>query len=699
MMHSRIVAPLGLAISLAACGGGATTPAPAPAGFPSAPPAALPVSDVDFPDYAERTLRSGARLVVVQNREQPVVSIQLLLPAAGSVGDPAGMAGLASVTASLLDKGTGEMTAAEIAEAADFIGARLGAGASSEWSSVSLTVVKDFLDRGLELMSGLVLAPTFPEDQLETEKTRRISALRLNRSQPGILAAETFTTAIYGRHPYGQVETAETLGAIEADDLERFHALRYRPQQALFVVAGDVDPAEIARKLELAFAGWEGAPPAAGERTAPPARTGRDMVFVHKPGSVQAVIRMGHLFPSATAADWPLLDVANQVLGSPSAAFAAWMMSTLREEKGYTYGAYSLMSERVGPGTFVMQGEFRNAVADSALTLMLELADRLRAGDIPAEDLAQAKSYLTGSFPLNIETPQEVAGQVASNRLLGRPDDYLEEYRGRVATVTASDVGRAASERIQPDRMLIVVVGDATEVLEKVRPFADDVRVIDADGRPVDTSRLASASAVSFDASGLAARTLRYSIRFQGNEVGTATTSWSREGADFIAATEQAMPSITLRQTTRFDAAAFTPEGLTLGVGPMGEFTLTVADGRVTGRGLNMQTGQPQDVDVALTPGTVLDGMPDVAIAVNDFEAVPEFTLRVIGASGEVQPATVTRAGTETIEVPAGSFDTYRLDVGGDTPMTVWVTRAAPHVVVRRQMVQPPIEIVLTSMQ
>ena len=201
MMHSRIVAPLGLAISLAACGGGATTPAPAPAGFPSAPPAALPVSDVDFPDYAERTLRSGARLVVVQNREQPVVSIQLLLPAAGSVGDPAGMAGLASVTASLLDKGTREMTAAEIAEAADFIGARLGAGASSEWSSVSLTVVKDFLDRGLELMSGLVLAPTFPEDQLETEKTRRISALRLNRSQPGILAAETFSEFDRGPTP------------------------------------------------------------------------------------------------------------------------------------------------------------------------------------------------------------------------------------------------------------------------------------------------------------------------------------------------------------------------------------------------------------------------------------------------------------------------------------------------------------------
>ena len=701
MLQRRIIAPVvGLTVLLAACGGAepATTPAPR-APLSTAPPAPLPVSNVDFPAYAERTLRNGARLVVVENHEQPVVSIQLLLPGAGSASEPAELTGVASVTAALLDKGTETMTGAEIAEAADFIGARLGAGASSEWSSVTMTVITDFLDRGLGLMSDVVLHPTFPEEELETEKTRRISQLRLSRSQAGSLAAETFTKEVYGSHPYGRVETATTLGALEAYELERFHEARYRPGNALFVVAGDVDPDDIARKLELAFAGWEGTPPPSGARPEPPARGGRSMVFVHKPGSVQAVIRMGHLFPTATAADWVPLDVANQVLGSPSAAFTAWMMSSLREEKGFTYGAYSLMSERVGPGTFVMQGEYRNEVADSALTIMIELADRLRAGDIPATDLAKAKNYLTGSFPLTIETPQQVAGQVASNRLLGRPDRYLEDYRGRVAAIEAAAVGEAARRHIHPGRMLIVVVGDAAEVLDRVRPFADDVRVIDTDGRPLDVAGLAAAADVRFDASRLEPRTMVYGIRYQGNEIGSVTTTWSREGESFIVLTEQAAPGGTIRQTTTFEPGGFTPRSLGIALGAMGEFDMTIENGRATGRGIDMQTGQPRDIDLEVPPGTILDGMLDVALAVNRYDDVAEFTLRVLGGTGQIQGTTVRRVGTETVEVPAGTFDTIRLEVTGEQPMTIWVTRTEPHLVVKREMAQAPVEIVLQAMR
>lgn len=706
MMHGRIFAPMaGLTLFLAACGGAepapvAPTPAPGP-GFPTEMPAPMPVSNVEFPEYHERTLRNGARLVVVENHEQPVVSIQLLLPGAGSAADPEELAGLASVTASLLDKGTEEMTSAEIAEAADFIGARLGAGASSEWSSVSLTVITDFLDRGLELMSDVVLNPTFPQDELETEKTRRISALRLNRSQPQALAAETFAREIYGPHPYGQVETAATIGALEADDLERFHEARYRPGNALFVVAGDVDPADIARTLELAFAGWEGRTPGLAGQPTPPARTGRDLVFVHKPGSVQAVIRMGHLFPSATEADWVTLDVANQVLGSPSAAFTAWMMSRLREEKGYTYGAYSLMSERVGPGTFIMQGEYRNPVADSALAIMVELAEQLRAGDIPAEHLERAKNYLTGSFPLNIETPQEVAGQVASNRLLGREDSYLEEYRGRVAGVNAADVGAAARRVIHPGRMLIVVVGDATEVLEQVRPFAERVRVVDTEGRPVDLDALMAAAAASadlvFDASTLEPRTMEYGFLVGGNELATVTTHWERDGESFVSVSE--LPG-GMTQTTRFRAGTFAPQEMVMQLGAMGEFGVTVSGGRATGQTVSQQG--PQDVDVEFPEGTLLDGMQDIALALNSYEDVDEFTLRVLSGQGTIQGTSVEVTGRETVEVPAGSFDTYKLDVGGPQPMMVWVTQSDPHLVVKREVAGPggqTIEVVLKSMR
>ena len=706
-MDPRSTAALsGLVLFLAACGGAERAPVatpspeaePSTATFPSEPPTPGPVRDVDFPDYVERTLRNGATLLVVEHHEQPVVSIQLVLPG-GSAADPEGMAGLASVTASQLDQGTGTMTAAEIAEAADFIGASLGASASSDWSGVYLTTITDFLDEGLGLLSDIVLNPTFPEDELDTEKRRRLSQLRLRRSQPQALAQETFTRGVYGEHPYGQVETEETIAALDPDDLKAFHRRYYRPEDALFVVSGAVDADEVARAIELAFAGWEGGAVAEVRRAEPPARTDREMVFVHKPGSVQAVITLGHLMPSATDAEWVTLDVANQILGSPSAQFNAWMMRILREERGYTYGAYSQMSERPGPGTFAMEGEFRNEVADSALLIMIDLAERIRGGDIPPENLDAARQYLTGSFPRSIETPQQVAGQVATNRLLGRPASYLEEYRTRVAEVDADEVAAAASRYIQPDRSLLVVVGDAAEVLDRLRPFADRVTVVDAEGEPLDPSALAAAADVTFDASDLQPHRLVYSIRFQGNAVGDVVTEWRREGAELVVVTDQTAP-FEIHQETRFEAGTFTPTGMSGKMGPLPGIQIAVTDGRATGTGVDPQTRQSTEIDEELAPGTGLEGMMDVALAVNDFEDVAEFTFRVLSGSGDIAATTVQVEGEETVEVPAGEFETYRLAVSGPQgAMNVWVTRTEPHIVVKREMAGQPVEIVLTSMQ
>lgn len=703
--RTSIVTLAGLAFVLAACGGSSpepTTPAPRPAAepepFPSEPPAPLPVQDLDFPDYEERTLRNGASLVVVENREQPVASIRLVIPG-GSAADPEGVAGLASVTASQLDKGTERMTAAELAEAADFIGANLGASASSDWSSIYLTTITDFLDEGLELLSDIVLNPTFPQDELATEKRRRMSQLRLQRSQPGALAQETFTKGVYGDHPYGDVDTEESIQAISADDLADFHRRHYRPGGALFVVSGDVDPDAIARELELAFASWEGAPVTEERAAAPPARSDREMIFVHKPGSVQAVMVLGHLMPSATDADWVTLDVTNQVLGSPSAQFNAWMMSVLREEKGYTYGAYSQMTERPGPGTFAMRGEFRNEVADSALTIMLELANRIRSGDIPADDLRAAKQYLTGNFPLGIETPAEVAGQVAGNRLLGRPASYLEEYRGRVADVDVDEVAAAASRYIHPDRSLLVVVGDAGTVLEKVRPFADRVSVVDAEGDPLDLETVATAADLEFDASEVGPRRLVYGIEVQGNSVAEVVTEWKREGPQFVIVSDQTVP-MAIHQETRFEASTFAPTQLKASMGALPEIQIDVREGRATGTGLDPQTQQTRDIDAEVAAGTGLEGMVDVAIAVTDFDDVGEFTFRTLSGTGDVTATNVSVEGEETVTVPAGEFETYRLGVTSEqVTMTVWVTQTHPHIVVKREIAGQPVQIVLNSMR
>lgn len=475
-----------VALVAAACAGG---PAPEPASRPAPqqtpqrqrPPAAMPLEAVAFPDFTTATLDNGAKVIIVQNHEQPVASVNLVVKT-GSASDPSGLTGVADFTASMLDKGTKTRDAKEIAEAIDFIGANVNASASDDWTSINATALTEFLDRGLALMADVVMNPTFPADELETMRKRELTSLQLAKSQPTSLASREFTRFVYGGHPYGRVESEQDVRAIGRDDLVRFHHQNYTPGNALFVVAGDVNPTDIVARLNRAFAGWSGGAPMVAGRAAAPQPTQTELHFIHKPGSVQAVIRVGHLMPAATEADWPAIDVVTQILGG---GVTGWMFQVLREQKGYTYGAYAGASEKPGPGTFLANAEVRNEVADSAMAEMLELIRKLREQPVSAADLTTAKDYLTGSFPLTIETPQQVAGQIASTLLLGRDVDYLEDYRERVAAVTAADVQRIAQRYIHPDRLRIVVVGDALALYDELAAFADRVTLEDAEGNAI----------------------------------------------------------------------------------------------------------------------------------------------------------------------------------------------------------------------
>lgn len=477
-----------------------------------APPAPLPEKPVAFPEYHERTLRNGVRIIVVENHEMPVVSLNLAI-VSGAKHDPAGKAGTASMVAAVLNKGTSTRTADQIAESIDFVGGSLVASAGTDWISIGSTVLTEFVDTALVLMSDVVRNPTFPEEELETERTRAISGLQANLGSPGYLAARRFMAEIYGDHPYGVSETPESLRAITRDDLVAFHREHFRPGNALFVVAGDVSPDDVVRRIERHFGDWSGRAPSKASLPAPPERNAREIVFVHKPGTVQAVIRFGHLMPPATHRDWIALDVATQILGGGT---TGWFFQTLRQEKGYTYGAYVSASQKIEPGYFQAGAEVRNEVADSALEEFFRLIGRLRDQPVPASDLETARNYMTGSFPLSIETPQQVAGQIASTRLLGLPDDHLARYRDRVAAVTAADVQRVAREHIRPDRAVVVVVGDATQILDKVAKFGP-VRLVDADGNPLDRSALEVRGAdIAFDGSAIEPATWVYDLKFQG---------------------------------------------------------------------------------------------------------------------------------------------------------------------------------------
>lgn len=668
-----------------------------------APPPALPLEPVDFPEYEEVTLSNGARVLIVENHEQPVVTVNLRIQS-GTADDPAGKGGLASVVATMLNKGTVDRDAKQIAESIDFIGASIGAGAGEDWTSVTATTLSEFLDQGLEILADMVVKPTFPEEEFEIERKRLLTGLQVELSQPEAVATRRFIEGIYGDHPYGNLITEQSLQSIGRSDMVEFHGRYYRPDNALFVVAGDVEPDDIVRRLEKQFGGWEPAPVADVDFTAPPTRSERTIHFYHKPGSVQAVIRLGHLMPPATDADWVPLDVAMRVLGGGA---TGWLFQVLRQEKGYTYGAYASAARRVDRGYFQAWAEVRNDVADSALADMLAVIDRIRSRPVPAEDLDLARDYLTGSFPREIETPQQVAGQVATARLRGLPDDYLARYRQRVADVDGAELQRVASKRLRPDNALVVVVGDATEIYDKIAPFGA-VELFDVEGKPITLAALAvEPAAFSFDATAIQPLTLAYTINFQGNPIGELTTQVTREsvdGRDVVRSkTAGGAMTMTMEQEVVFEAATFTgiESHASQKMGTQGvDIDLRLEDGVLTGTVVGMSE-EPREISAQVVDGTLLPGMDDYVLWLADFDANTEIDMPAFSAqSGNPYTLKMTVAGDTTVTVPAGEFDAYRVEVNSaQGSATVYARKTAPHIVLRQEPAGQPIVIELKEIR
>ncbi|MGH7474897.1 MAG: M16 family metallopeptidase [Longimicrobiales bacterium] len=675
-------------------------PLPQPAvTLPDTPPPPAPADPVQLPPVSERTLANGARVLLVQHDEQPFVSVNLRIRS-GAAADPDGRAGVAALTASLLNKGTATRSSREIAETVDFVGAQLSATAGQDWTSVTLGTLTEFLDTGLDVLADVVMRPTFPSEELETERRRVLSGLQVELSEPVQLAIRRFHAEVYGAHPYGRAQTPESVQAITRDEIVAFHASHYTPGNALFVVAGDVDADDIVARLEQRFAEWTGGLAPSLAAPDPPAQTHRRLVFVHKPGTVQAVLRLGHLMPPASSPDWVEIDVANQVLGGD---VGSWLFRVLRDERGYTYGAYSRAVENVGPGYFWAYAQVRNEVADSATEELLGLVRRLRTEAPPVAELTDAKNFLSGSFPLTIETPQQVASQVATTILLERPADYLETFRSRVNAVDTTDVLRIAQRYIDPDRAVLVVVGDAQQLYHRLARFGQTTELYDDQGRPLSPDQIAPAAGdndLVFDASSIRPATQAYVVSFQGNPVGEATTIVTREqheGRPVIRSTTTIRGAVTQRQHVVFEPAEFAP----IEAGIEGPITLSLraVDDRITGQ-VAALGGEAREIDLALEPGTLLPGMEEYAIAVTDLEQNREFRLPIVDPqTGTITTLSVRVTGEERIDVPAGSFDVYRLELSGPQATTLYVRQTAPHIVVKQEFAGQPVAIELSEIR
>jgi zinc protease len=395
----------------------------------------------------------------VLHHEQPVVSMRMIVRAGGA-RDPEGKHGLAQLAVSLLTQGTEDKTASQLNDAIDFMGGAMGASAGSDLSLLNVLVMKDSFETGMRMLSDIARRPAFAQGEIERQRQQQLSALQVSFEDPEFMADAVFRRLVFGFHPYGMPQngTPESLATITRDDLVAFHRRNFVPNNAILAVVGDVTVDEAFDVAKRVFGGWERREVTPDKFIEPPDPT-RRVLIVNKPDAVQTEVRVGHLGVRRDHPDYMALNLALRILGGEG---ANRLHHVLRTQRGLTYGASAEMETFRESGMFEASTNTRSEATGEALRLMVDEFWRLQRERVGERELSDAKAYLTGSFPLTIETPDAIATQVLNVLFYGLPVEQLETFRQRVNAVTTDDVERVARFYLRPDRLAIVLVGNAS---------------------------------------------------------------------------------------------------------------------------------------------------------------------------------------------------------------------------------------------
>ncbi len=471
----RTVALLGGLLLVAA-----TMPLQAQVPDRSAPPELGPPPALSLPAIQRLELSNGAQVILLEKHNVPLVQVNLMIRA-GFADDPQDKIGLASLTADMLDEGAAGLDALQLADEIDFLGASLSVSASGHLSTIALRTPVSRLDGALEIMASVALEPDFPAEELERKRVERLTSLLQSRDEPRAIASWIFDRTLFGtEHPYAHPEGGyeENIRAFEVEELKTFHDTYFRPNNAFFIVVGDVSMGEVKPKLEALYGDWRrGEIPITSWPQAEQVES-REVYLVDKPGAAQSEIRIGRIGAPRLTEDYYALVVMNTVLGG---SFTSRLNQNLREEHGYTYGAYSYFDYGMLPGAFQAGAGVQTDVTDAALIeFMKELNGILEP--VPEEELTRAKNYVALRFPSRFQTVGTIAMQLTELELYDLPSGYFNDYVERILAVTQADVQRVANEYLDPQKMAVIVVGDRETIEDGIEALdLGAIRVMSVD--------------------------------------------------------------------------------------------------------------------------------------------------------------------------------------------------------------------------
>jgi len=418
-----------------------------------------PAAPVQLPAYTRTTLKNGLVVYIMPTQRLPLVDFRLLVRA-GSVNDAVGKEGLASLTADLLTQGAGPRNAQQIAGDIAFVGGSLEASAGTEQVILTCEVLKKDFGIGLELLHDVAVNPTFPAEEFARKKDETLGTIASQKDDPGTVANQALGPFLLGTSPlaHPSIGWEKSVRALTRDDVARFHARHVRPDNAMLAVVGDVEPRAVLAALEKAFADWRAGGEKPGDAYQPvPQPRGRSVLIVNKPEVTQTQIRLACMGVPRNHPDYYPITVANTILG---AGFTSRLVNEIRVVQGLTYSISSRFGMFRNAGTFRVSTFTKNESIRKTIDETLKVVKALLEGGPSEEELAKAKRYLTGQFPLGLQAPDALAAQLLDIEFYGLDPKYVETFNDRINAVTMTDCRRALKSYFCADDLRILVVSN-----------------------------------------------------------------------------------------------------------------------------------------------------------------------------------------------------------------------------------------------
>ncbi len=428
---------------------------------------------VHLPRVTRATLANGMRVILMEYRRAPTVSMSLTFPG-GDAQDPEGKAGAMSMMAGLLRKGTTTRTAQQLADEIEYLGADISSGSGSDRVTARVEMLSRDIDAGLDLLADVLRNPTFPADELERVRKLTLAGLQSLADDPGSIASRVATETAFAGHPYGRQETQRSIAAITGDDLIACYKATIVPNRAIVAVAGDFKTAEMLAALRKRFEDWPRSTEAAAAPLPKPAPSPRRIVLVDKPDDTQThVVFTGPGVPRNSPARFPIA-VADTILGG---GFTSRLVEDIRIRQSLTYGIGSWFDKRLAGGRFEISTFTKVETTRRLIDSVDKLLKSAASAGLTAQELNKAKGYLAGQFAISAQTPEAIAALLVDAAFYGLPDDDLSTYLKRLDAVTLSDINRVAHRYFDPKGMSLVLVGPAAKVKPMLKGLGE-VKVV-----------------------------------------------------------------------------------------------------------------------------------------------------------------------------------------------------------------------------